>query len=391
MHNNMKPSVIREAIPEAAAVGIRSIRFFVLAVIALSLGTLMSEAHAQESLALLKTYDLGESRYSEGLDFHDAFLWHTTSGNLYKLDPDSATDTDGDGDFDLTAEKTWNLTHHNYSESSVWFNGELYNFTYRDSTGSLSDDIYKLDLNDDETYQWQHAGDGQGVTNWGSCRDRSNPDESIIYTGHYDDLLMWYDPDTGNTTRTLEITGLDDIEDLGMDRYGTVWASSFNSSYPGLYRIDPDTGEIVGTFDGPDGLAIIDGLAIRSIEDHDVMYVTGKNTPYIWEYLVPEPGTTGLAGVAFVPETIVRVWPNPFNPQTTIEFALQEAGQVRLAIYDIGGRRVAQLVDGFQQAGPGTVTWDGRDRSGASVASGVYFARLQTAGGVHTQKLVLAR
>ena len=121
------------------------------------------------------------------------------------------------------------------------------------------------------------------------------------------------------------------------------------------------------------------------------MYVTGKSTPYIWEYLVPEPGTTGLASVALAPETIVRVWPNPFNPRTTIEFALQEPGQVRLAIYDIVGRRVALLIDGFQQAGPGTATWDGRDESGTPAAPGVYFARLETAAGVHTQKLVLAR
>jgi len=189
--------------------------FLVLAVMGLFLGALMSKALAQETLTLLKTYDLGDSRYSEGLDFHDGYLWHTTYGDLYMLDLESAVDTDGDGDFDLVAEKTWNLTHHSHSESSVWFDDELYNFTFRDTAGTLSDDVYRLDLNDDETYQWQHVGDGQGITNWGSCRDKRTPGESIIYTGHYDDLLMWYDPDTGNTTRTLEISGLDDIEDLG--------------------------------------------------------------------------------------------------------------------------------------------------------------------------------
>jgi hypothetical protein len=288
--------------------GVTSISFSALAVIALFLSALMSEAQAQEAeaqkhLKLLKTYDLGAGRWSEGLDFYDGFLWHTSSGSLYKLNPDSATDIDYDGDYDLFSDKTWDFTHHSHSESSVWFNDELYNFTYRDRLGSLSDDIYKLDLNvssiwNNETYGWLHVGDGQGTTNWGSCRDKRNPGESIIYTGHSDNLLMWYDPDTGNTTRTQKIPGIDAVEDLGMDRYGRVWASSYDSaSYPGLYRIDPDTGEILGIFDGPDGLAIIDGMAIRSVGNHDVMYVTGKQTRYIWEYLVPHPASDPVADV----------------------------------------------------------------------------------------------
>jgi glutamine cyclotransferase len=201
---------------------IRTNGFFALAGIALLLTALMSEARAQENLDLLKTYDLGAIRYSEGLDFYDGFLWYTSSGSLYKLDPDNATDIDSDGDYDLFADLTWDFTHNSYSESSVWFEDELYNFTFWDSSGMPSDDIYKLYLNPNETYSWLHVGDGLGTTNWGSCRDKRTPGESIIYTGHYDNLLMWYDPFTGNTTRTLVIPGLDEIEDLGMDRYGRV-------------------------------------------------------------------------------------------------------------------------------------------------------------------------
>jgi len=88
---------------------------------------------------------------------------------------------------------------------------------------------------------------------------------------------------------------------------------------------------------------------------------------------------------------IMSVYPNPFNPQVTVEFRLQVSGPVILAIHDVLGRIVAKLVDGDRSSGPAAVTWDGRDRSGASVASGVYFARLQTVSGTHTQKLVLAR
>ena len=369
------------------------ISFLVLAAIALFLCCLTSVAQAQESLTLQKKYDLGSSRYSEGLDFYNQFLWHTTRDKLYRLNLDSATDTDGDGDYDLQAERSWILTHNHYSESSVWFDDELFSFTYLDTMDNLSDDIFKLDLNDDDTYQWQHVGDGLGTTNWGSCRDKRTPGESIIYTGHYDNLLMWYEPENGNTTQTVEITVLDEIEDLGMDLYGTVWASSFNSDlYPGLYRINLVTGGIVGTFYGPDGLDIIDGIAIRSFGDHDVIYVTGKNTQFIWEYLVPHFASGGLfddlEAAAF---ELHPNYPNPFNPTTTIVFSLPRTQQVRMCIYGLNGIRVNTLVNEVREAGTYSVTWNGTDDNGRAVASGTYIYRLEAGEYVESRRMVLVR
>jgi len=368
-------------------------KMFLFATTALFLSCLTLAAKAQESLTLQKKYDLGSSRYSEGLDFYSHFLWHTTRNNLYKLNLDSATDTDGDGDYDLQAERTWILTHNNHSESSVWFGDELFNFTYADTMGIPSDDIFRLDLADDETYQWQHVGDGLGQTNWGSCRDTRNPGESIIYTGHNDNLLMWYDPENGSTTQTVEITALDAIEDLGMDRYGTVWASSFDSDlYPGLYRINPDTGEIVGTFYGPPGLNIIDGIAIHSHGDHDVMYVTGKNSQFIWEFMVPGLATSGFSDrlVAATFELHPN-YPNPFNPRTTISFYTDQPQLVRVVVYDIRGRRITELTDQQYQAGEHSVEWRGRDDAGRNVPSGEYLFRIEFGSQVRTQKAVLLR
>ncbi len=85
--------------------------------------------------------------------------------------------------------------------------------------------------------------------------------------------------------------------------------------------------------------------------------------------------------------------PNPFNPRTRITFALPGPGAVRarLTIYDLRGRRVAQLVDGSLRPGRHTVDWYGRDDGGGAVASGVYLCRL-TAGGVVTErKMTLVR
>jgi len=84
-------------------------------------------------------------------------------------------------------------------------------------------------------------------------------------------------------------------------------------------------------------------------------------------------------------------YPNPFNPSTTIVFSLAEAGQTSLRIYDVSGRLVRTLVDYELPAGFQEIGWDGRDESGNSVASGVYFYRLATGRYTGTRKMVMLR
>ena len=69
--------------------------------------------------------------------------------------------------------------------------------------------------------------------------------------------------------------------------------------------------------------------------------------------------------------------PNPFNPTTTIRFELSGPRRVKLAVYDVSGRLVRELVDRDFPAGPNQVRWDGKDDTGRAVASGVYHYRFQ--------------
>ena len=78
--------------------------------------------------------------------------------------------------------------------------------------------------------------------------------------------------------------------------------------------------------------------------------------------------------------------PNPFNPSTVISFELRDAGFVNLVIYDVSGREVARLVDGFQPAGMYQRTFDGSELS-----SGVYFACLKAEGFSQTRKMLLIK
>jgi hypothetical protein len=81
--------------------------------------------------------------------------------------------------------------------------------------------------------------------------------------------------------------------------------------------------------------------------------------------------------------------PNPFRPSTDISFALERDEPVRLAVYDVAGRRVRMLVDRPLTAGrEHVVRWDATDDAGNHVPPGVYFYKLETPSGVHSRKTI---
>lgn len=84
-------------------------------------------------------------------------------------------------------------------------------------------------------------------------------------------------------------------------------------------------------------------------------------------------------------------YPNPFNPSTTIQFALPEACEVRLDVFNILGQLVRRLVDTDMTAGFHSVVWDGRADDGRAVASGVYFYRLSAGEMSLSRKMLLLK
>ena len=82
---------------------------------------------------------------------------------------------------------------------------------------------------------------------------------------------------------------------------------------------------------------------------------------------------------------------NPFTGSTHIFFAVPEPSKVTIRIYDATGRLARDLLNCTAKAGYHSTIWDGRTRSGAQAASGVYFVRMQAAGTARVAKIVLAR
>ncbi|MBU1097409.1 MAG: T9SS type A sorting domain-containing protein [Bacteroidetes bacterium] len=108
---------------------------------------------------------------------------------------------------------------------------------------------------------------------------------------------------------------------------------------------------------------------------------------------------TGDLVVTSVEENIVlpleyslsQNYPNPFNPSTVINYSVVEKGNVKLVVYDLLGRKITELINDYQNPGKYTVTWNGLNNYGASVASGIYFYQITAGKFVDTKKMMLVR
>jgi hypothetical protein len=88
---------------------------------------------------------------------------------------------------------------------------------------------------------------------------------------------------------------------------------------------------------------------------------------------------------------LLQNYPNPFNPETEIRFQLSENGQVVVKIFNINGEEIRALVDGQYEAGYHRVRWDGKDKNGNAVASGVYLYQLRAGSFSQVKKMSLLR
>jgi len=98
-----------------------------------------------------------------------------------------------------------------------------------------------------------------------------------------------------------------------------------------------------------------------------------------------------------IPEVVVSrtellaPYPNPFNPEVTVAFTMLRPGKVTIDLYDVRGRLVRSLLSEYREYGVHEAKWQGRDDSGRRVASGVYFARMQTAGVDQVRRMTLVK
>ncbi len=143
-----------------------------------------------------------------------------------------------------------------------------------------------------------------------------------------------------------------------------------------------------GAFDGPvEGYTIEVTVEAGAMQEIEVRAVNSVGNPSASSLYTLD----GVTDVPTARRTTLSARPNPFNPRTELRFRLAEAGPARLAIYDLGGRLVRRLADGFFEAGENVRAWDGADDAGRALPSGQYQARLDAGRERVVLKLSLVR
>jgi hypothetical protein len=164
---------------------------------------------------------------------------------------------------------------------------------------------------------------------------------------------------------------LDHIDDLGAGYYHLADINfSIRDDAPG----DETTIELVSGDYYPSAFANISfpTYLIRPVLINGTVYVQGTG---IDDYPFPDKPSFNLSN-----------FPNPFNSSTIIRFSLEAESHVELAVFDILGRQIDRLVDGYLSSGDYLMEWDARDRP-----SGVYFYRLVTQDQAVTGRMTLLR
>ncbi|MBT4483233.1 MAG: T9SS type A sorting domain-containing protein [Candidatus Latescibacteria bacterium] len=162
---------------------------------------------------------------------------------------------------------------------------------------------------------------------------------------------------------------------------GLVWVGTDE----GLYCYN---GETWTTFNTDDGLANNRIYSLAVSPDNTVWIGTGG----LLSRYIPDTGTF-VEETDVIPEEIeiISNYPNPFNPETTIEFSLPGESAVDLSIYNITGQKVRTLVSEPMTAGTHSIHWSGTSDSGQALSSGVYISRIIMGNKVASRSMMLMK
>ena len=132
---------------------------------------------------------------------------------------------------------------------------------------------------------------------------------------------------------------------------------------------------------------------VSTVDALNYIYYGGTEVLNGVAYDITATGETVVVGVADLPDSpsgymLYPNYPNPFNPTTTIQYRLPEAGSVQFLILNVLGQEIIKLQNEVQPPGNHEVQWNGLDQAGNPVDTGVYFARLEAGIYSETIKMV---
>ncbi len=259
---------------------------------------------------------------------------------------------------------------------------------------------------DDDRIIYMQNGEGSIIsynksaenTKWGklfvdkNIRDFAVDDEKWIWAakaynifriqGEISEKVKSPDQDTGNEIE------LKNASLVHIDEEKRIWASGYdNTGYieDGIWHRIP---ELTGTASDEYASSEDGKIALNAIEIID--YNENKINYYgVFEYYPDEQSSVSEQKPNQF--SVTANYPNPFNSVTTISFELSYPEVVKISIYNISGQHITTLTNRKFSQGRNNVIWDSKSGSGVSVASGIYFYRIETKHVDQTGKMILLR
>ncbi|HNX01608.1 MAG TPA: T9SS type A sorting domain-containing protein, partial [Candidatus Cloacimonadota bacterium] len=235
---------------------------------------------------------------------------------------------------------------------------------WRECIDGYTQDIAIQKLSLDGEHLWEPQG------TFVIQRPNTQSEPSIAQLDNDNLLVAWadeYDLQNDIYMRRIKTDGTAEDDDLGY----LVCNAPYCQSIPQIVPMGNDRAFILWNDARSSGVTEIEGLYMQfvdysSVANHDLVTV---------------------APIAALYDN----YPNPFNPETTIQFSLQHAGKAKLEIFNIKGQMVRTLVDDALDAGIHKIIWNGKNQDKRTVGSGVYFYRLTTCNQSMTKKMILMK
>jgi PKD repeat protein len=186
----------------------------------------------------------------------------------------------------------------------------------------------------------------------------------------------------------------------GENRGGSITNSLWNTESSGQ---EDGIGNNEGTINNLQGMTVVEMQILENYLDMgwDFAGEEANGTEDFWDidsdlnsgypFLTAIGGDVSDDNDVLVSTDNIYAYPNPFNPRTMISYQLAEDTEVELDVYNIKGQHVITLVKEQQKSGKHTVEWQGLDKKGDPIASGIYLYKLSTDKTSSTRKMILMK
>jgi eukaryotic-like serine/threonine-protein kinase len=257
--------------------------------------------------------------------------------------------------------------------------------------GSRNPTFYALDANTGK-YIWGHGYNGSWVESSATVVNNS------VYVGSSDlDVVYSFNAKTGAVIWACNVGGdtwSSPVYDNGTLYIGlaSYWNNSMTSPAGGsILAIDASNGKINWKLNCGTS-PYIGGVVSSPAVYNNVVFYGGLDGKVYAAFNSPTEVDEKQGNNSLPREYRLANYPNPFNPSTMINYQLPSNGNVSLKVYDLLGREVAELVEGYKPAGDYNIKFDlerpDNFRNRKSLSSGIYFCTLRTENVIRTRKMI---